>query len=79
MVWGNSVSARWGSGTKKKVIRAIHSLLFSSLTDKYFKQNQVLKLNDIYKLKLYFQMYNYLNSPDIHNLFTRFQTPSDQH
>ena len=39
----------------------------------------MLKINDIYKLKLCQHVYNYLKSPDIHNFSSRFQTHSDRH
>ena len=43
---------------QKKAIRAIHSLPYNFHTHEFFKSTQLLKLDDIYNLKIAIHMYN---------------------
>ena len=70
---------------QKKSVRAIFNLPFNDHTNDYFKNNNILKVNDLYKLNLCSLVYRYtqpaVNLPntarfhansDIHSYNTRF-------
>ena len=57
---------------QKKAIRAIYSLPYNSHTHDHFKSNQLLKLDDIYYLKIAIHMYTQFNSRN-------FSTNEDVH
>ena len=46
---------------QKKSIRAIFGLPYNGHTSQFFKQNNILKLCDLYKLNLACTMFNYIN------------------
>ena len=48
---------------QKKAVRAIFNLPYNSHTNDFFKENGLLKLNDIYRLNLTSHMYNIRINP----------------
>ena len=49
---------------QKKAIRAIHNIGYLAHTNEYFKQDKILKAEEIFKLQVSSKMYAYINSDD---------------
>ena len=49
---------------QKKSIRAIHNLDYIAHTNEYFKNDNILKIQDLYKLQICSYLYKYYNSTD---------------
>ena len=68
---------------QKKSIRAIHNLAYNSHTNDYFKQDNILKLQDLYKTQICTKLFSYSLAPNnefhhrlnshtnVHNHYTR--------
>ena len=63
----------------KKAIRAIFNLPYNSHTNDYFKNNNILKLQDLYKLKLCLLLYQYINPSVPLSLTHRIRTHDSIH
>ena len=53
---------------QKKAIRAVFNLPFNSHTNEFFKENGLLKINDIYRLNLSSHMYNITQAPGSYDI-----------
>ena len=55
---------------QKRAIRAINSLSYNSHTENYFKNAQILKVEDIFKLQIAAQVHSEINHELTNNLFS---------
>ena len=63
---------------QKKSIRAIHNLDYNAHTNEFFKRDNILKLEDLYKLNLCSHLYSYTNSTE-NSFYSRINPHSDTH
>ena len=59
---------------QKKAIRAIHSLEYNQHTNEYFKSMEILKLKDLFELRLLVYMFknqHFSSHSDLHSYNTR--------
>ena len=54
---------------QRKSLRAIFNLPYNDHTNYFFKNNLILKLDDLYRFNLSVSMFNYINNPTDHRDF----------
>ena len=64
---------------QKKSIRAVHSLPYNAHTNDYFKNNNILKIHELYKLNLCSLVYRYSQPLVDFSSAARFQATSNIH
>ena len=65
--------------SQKKAVRAICSLEYNAHTNNYFRENKILKLNNIYDVNLCATLFSYLADPHSHPIANRFVRNSQLH
>ena len=64
---------------QKKSIRAVYNLPYNSHTNQFFKNNNILKLKDLYKLSLCSLLFDYIYTNGIYTFSTRLTTHAQTH